>query len=150
MKNIIRNGFYLFFPLIIGGIVAFLTINNIDYSSLNQPPLSPPKIIFPIVWTILYLLIGISYYNYRKDNNDDLDKIIYYFSLFLNAMWSVIFFVWKFRFIAIIWIIILDLLVYYLIALFKEKNKVSAYLLIPYLIWILFATYLTTGIYFLN
>lgn len=150
MKNILKNLYYLLFPLIIGIFISFLVGDSIDISVLNKPALTPPKFIFPIVWTILYLLIGVSYYIYRKNNNDDFDKIIYYLQLFFNFMWSIIFFEWKFRFIAIIWIIILDLLVYYLIALFKEKNKISAYLLIPYFIWIIFATYLTIGIYLLN
>lgn len=150
MKKILKNLYYLLFPLIIGIFIAFLIGDSIDLSTLNKPALTPPKFIFPIVWTILYLLIGISYYIYRKNNNDDFDKIIYYLQLFFNFMWSIIFFKWKFKFISIIWIIILDLLVYYLITLFKEKNKISAYLLIPYFIWILFATYLTIGIFLLN
>ncbi len=151
MKKIIRSLFYLFFPLLIGGLVAFLIRNSIDYTSLIQPPLAPPKIVFPIAWTILYLLMGISYFLMQKNELiDNSDKVIYYLQLFVNAFWSLIFFLWKMRFLSILWIIVLDILVIILILKFYAKNKISAYLLLPYLLWILFATYLTIGIYLLN
>ena len=151
MKKFFTSLFYLFFPLIIGGIVAFLIKDSIDYTSLVQPPLAPPKILFPIAWTIIYLLMGISYYIYKKEyiENDEID-ILYYVQLFVNALWSIIFFLWKARFVAILWIILLDVLVILLIYAFLHRKKISAYLNIPYLIWILFATYLTIGIYILN
>ena len=69
MKEKLKNLFYIFFPLIVGGIVGFLTKDYIDYSSLDKPPLSPPKIIFPVMWSIIYLLMGISYYLYKRDYN---------------------------------------------------------------------------------
>lgn len=151
MKKFFTSLFYLFFPLIIGGIVAFLIKDSIDYTTLVQPPLAPPKILFPIAWTIIYLLMGISYYIYKKEyeENDGVD-ILYYVQLFVNALWSIIFFLWKARFIAILWILLLDVLVLFLIYAFLHRKKISAYLNIPYLIWILFATYLTIGIYILN
>ena len=151
-KNILTNLFYIFFPLIIGGIVSFFISGNIEYSYLNKPPLAPPGIVFPIVWTIIYLLMGISYYLYKKeDNYDNRITITYYLQLFVNLLWSIIFFIFKARLFSSLWIILLDLLVVYLIYLFKNNNnKISAYLNIPYLIWILFATYLTIGIYYLN
>lgn len=151
MPKIIRSIFYLFFPLFIGGIISFFIRNSIDYTSLIQPPLAPPKVLFPIAWTILYLFMGISYFVYKKQENDeDLDKIVYYLQLFVNAMWSLLFFLWKLRFFSILWILFLDILVLLCIFLFYKKSKVSGYLLIPYLLWILFATYLTIGIYILN
>ena len=151
MKKFFTSLFYLFFPLLIGGIVAFLIKDSIDYTSLVQPPLAPPKILFPIAWTIIYLLMGISYYIYKKDyvENDEID-VLYYVQLFVNGLWSIIFFLWKARFIAILWILLLDVLVLFLIYAFLHRKKISAYLNIPYLIWILFATYLTIGIYILN
>lgn len=143
--------FYLFFPIVIGGIVGLIISPNIDYTSLNLPPLAPPKIIFPIAWTVLYLLMGISYFLFQKNDNDHvLESKVYYLQLFVNAMWSIIFFVWKWRGFAIIWILFLDILVLYLICLFNKKVKISAYLNIPYFLWILFATYLTVGIFILN
>ena len=150
MKMILRNIFYLFFPLLIGSIVGILISPNIDYNNLNLPLLSPPNIVFPIVWSILYLLMGISYFLFKKNDSFNTISIIYYIQLFVNAMWSIIFFLWNLKFFAIIWILLLDILVILLIYLFFKKNKISAYLNIPYLLWILFATYLTIGIYILN
>lgn len=150
--NIGKTLFYLFFPLVIGGLVGFFISGNIDYTSLNQPPFAPPKMLFPIAWTILYLLMGISYYLFQKNTKieNKQETIVYYVQLFVNALWSIIFFVWKWRLFAIIWIVLLDLLVLLMIGLFYRKVKISAYLNIPYLLWILFATYLTIGIYLLN
>ena len=152
MNNKIKNIFYIFLPIILGSLIGILISNYIDYSNLIKPPLAPPKILFPIAWSIIYLLMGISYYLYKKeDNYDNRITITYYLQLFVNLLWSIIFFIFKARLISSLWIIILDLLVIYLIYLFKNNNnKISAYLNIPYLIWILFATYLTIGIYYLN
>lgn len=151
MKEFIKKIFYLFFPIVIGGIVSFLIKDSIDYTSLIKPMLAPPKVIFPIMWSIIYLLMGLSYYLYKKDYDDvGIIDIVYYIQLFVNALWALIFFLWKARLVAVIWIIILDLLVILLIYLFWVKKKISAYINIPYLVWILFATYLTIGIYILN
>lgn len=152
MNNKIKNIFYIFLPTVLGSLIGILISNYIDYSNLVKPPLAPPKILFPIAWSIIYLLMGISYYLYKKeDNYDNRITITYYLQLFVNLLWSIIFFIFKARLISSLWIIILDLLVIYLIYLFKNNNnKISAYLNIPYLIWILFATYLTIGIYYLN
>lgn len=150
MKKYI-NLFYLFFPLLIGIIVGLITSNSIEYNQLVKPPLSPPGILFLIVWTILYLLMEISYFILKNTNlNTEKESAIYYIQLFINAMWSIIFFVFKLRLFAVIWIILLLISVIYMIYLFYQKTKLSTYLNIPYLIWILFATYLTIGIYILN
>lgn len=149
--KILKNLFYIFFPLIIGISISILTRGNFEFQNLNQPPLTPPSILFPIIWTILYLLIGISYYLYNKNTyTEKIEIIIYYTQLLVNALWSIIFFTLKLRFFSIIWILTLIILIYLLISLFKQKYKPSAYLLIPYLIWCIFATYLTIGIYLLN
>jgi len=151
MKNKLISIFRIFFPLVIGGIVGFLISGNIDYTELIKPPLSPPKILFPIIWSIIYLLMGISYYIYRKDeNNTKIEIIIYYLQLFINALWSIIFFVWKLRLLAVIWILLLLLTITIMIKQMYNRNKLSAYLNIPYLLWTIFATYLTIGIYLLN
>ena len=146
------NKFKLFIdiliPVAIGGIVGFIINPYIDYNSLVQPPLSPPSIVFPIVWTILYVLMGISYYLLKNPSKKE--KIIYFVQLGVNALWSVFFFIGKFYLFSFIWIILLDVLVIFMIGIFYHNNKASAYLQIPYLIWILFATYLNLGIYILN
>lgn len=150
MNNKIKNFFRLFLPIIIGGIVGFLIKDYIDYEYINKPPLAPPKIFFPIAWSIIYLLMGISYYLFRKDHEDNLTTIVYYIQLFINALWSIVFFIFKWRFFSILWIILLDIFIILLIYLFYKKKPISAYLNIPYLLWSLFATYLTIGIYILN
>ena len=147
----LKNLFYLFFPLVCGTLIGLLTSSFIDYNTLIKPPLSPPGYIFGIVWPILYLLMGISYYLLKKDNYDtQKESIIYYSQLAVNLLWSIFFFVLKWRLFTVFWTILLLGLVIYMIILFFKKNKVSAYLNIPYLIWLIFATYLSIGVYILN
>lgn len=147
----IKRLFYLFFPIVIGSIVGLIISKYIDYSTLVKPSLSPPKLLFPIMWSIIYLLLGISYYLYKKNSvdNNSID-FIYYLQLIVNYLWSFIFFTWKLRFISIIWIIMLLILIIILYKTYYNKYRLSSYLLIPYIIWTIFATYLTIGIYILN
>ena len=147
MKEKIIKGLQLFAPLILGDLVGFIINSSMDYTSLNQPPMSPPGIIFPIVWSILYLLMGISYFLYRKEYEKN---YLYYLQLGVNLVWPVLFFTLKLRFFSIIWILILVYLIYRLIVEWKDKKRISAYLLIPYLIWTIFATYLNIGVFLLN
>ena len=67
MKSKLVNLFYLFFPLLIGGIVGFIISGNIDYQNLVRPPFAPPKIVFPIAWSIIYLLMGVSYFLLKRN-----------------------------------------------------------------------------------
>lgn len=151
MKKLRKKLFYILFPLIVGSIIGFITSNHIDYSTLNMPPLSPPSIIFPIVWTIIYLLMGISFSLFKQKNqNNTLVDYIYYLQLFVNAIWPVIFFRCKFYFLSLLWIVLLFIFVLWLYNLYKKKENISAYLLLPYLIWLLYAFYLNAGIYLLN
>ena len=150
MKEKIFHFFQIFSPLILGSLVGFVIKDFMDYSSLNQPPFAPPGIVFPIAWTVLYLLMGISYYFYWKTDKNSTLITLYYIQLFLNLTWTFIFFVFKVRFLAIVWILVIILLVFYLIKQFWNIKKESAYLLIPYLLWLLFAMYLTIGIFLLN
>lgn len=142
---------YILTPLIGGSIVGLIINKSIDYNYLVNPPLSPPSYLFPIVWSILYLLIGISYYIYRKNNNDDpLTIKLYYIQLILNYLWSIIFFTLKLRTLAVIWIIVLAITIIYLMIIFYKEERTSFYLFIPYILWVLFATYLNIGIVILN
>ena len=142
---------YILTPLIGGSIVGLIINKSIDYNYLVNPPLSPPSYLFPIVWSILYLLIGTSYYIYRKNNNDDpLTIRLYYIQLILNYLWSIIFFTLKLRTLAVIWIIILAITIIYLMIRFYKEERTSFYLFIPYILWVLFATYLNIGIVVLN
>ena len=122
-----------------------------DLSTLQRPALTPPGVLFPIVWTILYTLMGISTGILEVNKQfEGSTKSIYYAQLFVNALWSIIFFTLKLRLLAFIWVILLDVLVLLMIMNFYRKNKTAGLLQIPYLVWVLFATYLNLGIYLLN
>lgn len=138
-------------PVLVGGIVGWLISSSIDYNSLQKPPLAPPSIVFPIVWTILYVLMGVSYGILKSNDltNADIDKI-YYLQLGVNTFWSIFFFLLKWRLFSAIWIVFLAVLVAVMIYKFYKQNKTAGLLQIPYLLWVLFATYLNIGIYLLN
>ena len=138
-------------PVAVGGIIGAITSNAIDYNTLIQPSFAPPSILFPIVWTILYALMGISYGILKVNSlNDENIKFIYYLQLIVNALWSIIFFVLKQRFLAFIWILLLDVLVVTMIYKFYKKDKLAGLLQILYLLWIIFATVLNFSVYWLN
>lgn len=138
-------------PVVVGGIVGFIISSSIDYDTLQKPFLAPPSIAFPIVWTILYILMGISY-GILKSNNLTDEKIdwIYYIQLGINALWSIFFFTLKWRLFSFLWILMLAIAVFVMIKRFYNKNKTAGLLQIPYLLWVLFASYLNLSIYILN
>lgn len=142
MKNLIKN---IAIPVILGGIVGLIINPFMNYQNLNKPPLSPPGITFPIIWTILYIIMGYSFYKQNEQN-----KLIYYAQLFVNLLWSIFFFVFKWYLFSSLWIVLLIILVIIMIKKFYEENKISGILNIPYLIWLIFAAYLSFGVYFLN
>ncbi len=138
-------------PVIVGAIVGFIISGSIDYNSLQKPFLAPPSILFPIIWSILYVLMGVSYG--ILDSNSLVDSqinSIYYLQLFVNALWPIFFFVLKWRLFAFLWILLLLALVVVMIIRFYRKNKVAGLLQLPYLLWTTFATYLNLGVYLLN
>lgn len=135
-------------PVLLGTIVGLL-INTDSYQTLIKPVYSPPESLFPIMWSILYVLMGISSY-IIYENNDKESLEIYKLQLFVNLMWSIIFFIFKFYLVSFVWILVLDSLVIYMIIKFYKTNKIASYIQIPYLIWIIFASYLSLGIYLLN
>ena len=138
-------------PVLIGALVGIITSGSMDYNMLQKPPFAPPGAVFPIVWTILYILMGISYGILKSDNQTD-EEIdwIYYIQLAINALWSIIFFNFKWRLFAFIWIILLAVAVISMIRKFYEKNKTSGLLQLPYILWVIFAAYLNLGFYILN
>ena len=113
-------------PVILGGIVGLIISNFMDYDMINRPPLSPPAIVFPIVWTVLYILLGVSY-GILKTNNlaDEKVNSVYFTQLLTNITWPIVFFAFKWRFIAIIWIIVLLILIIYMTIIFYKKNKLA-------------------------
>ncbi len=128
-----------------------ITSGYMDYNDLIKPTLSPPGIVFPIAWTIIYLLIGISYTLLKEKGEVPKEtKQLYYTQLVFNYLWTFIFFVFRLRLLSVLWIIILDVLVIIMTYQFYKQNKLSGILLIPYVLWLLFATYLNISIYFLN
>lgn len=143
-------------PVTVGLISAFLTKDNMSvYSQLNSPPLSPPAILFPIVWTLLFILMGISsamIYTDRIRNPEAAKRglCLYLISLVLNFSWSIIFFNLQAAFFALLVLIALIIFVIKTILEYRKINTVAAYLQIPYLLWILFACYLNAGIWLLN
>lgn len=122
---------YTFLPLLLGTIVGLLTANKNGIDSII------PAWIFPVVWTILYLLMG--YSSYRIEKMCGYIPKIYYFQLIVNLLWSFIFFEFKLFTLAFIWIIFLIILVILMIKEFFKIDKLSGYLQIPYLIWLLVA-----------
>lgn len=140
-------------PLALGGLSAFITRGSMEkFEALNQPALSPPGIVFPIVWTILYILMGIASYIVLTGCVSGRAAAIrvYAVQLVFNVIWPIIFFSLSMYLFAFIWLVILFLLVAITTVLFYSCNKYAGYLMIPYLIWLVFAGYLNMGIYLLN
>lgn len=148
----IKKLFYLFFPIVAGTIIGLITRNAMNYNSMVKPSFSPPGYVFPIVWSILYLLMGYSYYLFKKEYPEETktESIIYYSQLFVNLTWSIFFFVVNAYLFTVVWTIILLVLIITFIILMFKKNKVSAYLNIPYVLWVAFALFLTIRIFMLN
>ncbi len=141
-------------PLIVGGLSALFTMKSMeDFEALNKPPLSPPGWLFPIVWTVLYILMGIASYLVCTSDKPARSKTaltVYGIQLAFNFLWSIIFFSVKAYFFAFIWIVILLILIIINAVLFYRIDKRAGYLLIPYILWVTFAGYLNFAIYLLN
>ena len=143
--------FCIALPLLVGGVAGFLTRDSVSlYGMMNKPPLSPPGWLFPIVWTILYILMGISSYIIMTSQGES-QKInqalkTYYVQLFVNFMWPIFFFFFFCYGLALLWLLLLWILVARMIKQFGEISKVAAYLNIPYLLWLTFALYLNGGV----
>ncbi len=151
-KKLIKN---IAIPLGVGIVSGFLTRSGVEEFNATaiKPFFMPPGWVFPVAWTILYILMGISAYliDIAPDaKNKKFAQTIYYVQLFFNFCWSFIFFAFGYYLFAFIWIIILWVLI---IATIIEYNKIepkAAYLFIPYLIWVTFASLLNFSIYLLN
>lgn len=144
-------------PITIGLISAILTKNGTNaFKTLNKPTLSPPAIVFPIAWTILYILMGIaSYFLYKNEdyltsNNRRKALILYAIQLFFNFFWSIIFFNLKAYYFAFFWLLIMWILILLLLINSEKVDKKAFYLLLPYMIWTTFAGYLNIMIAILN
>ncbi len=137
--------------LLVGSLLGSLTKPEINnwYLSLNRSSLNPPNYVFPIAWTLLYILIGITGWKiWQKDST--LLKGFYSFQLFLNWIWTPLFFYYQLIGCALFGLILLDLIVFSLICFSYSKIKLIVWLMLPYFFWLLFATYLNFYIWKYN
>ncbi|MBP0979632.1 MAG: tryptophan-rich sensory protein [Oscillospiraceae bacterium] len=150
IKPLITN---LAISLGVGIASALITKNSMElYENINKPALSPPSVTFPIVWTILFILMGISsYLVYISKSTDKKDALkIYAFQLFANFVWPILFFNNQLYLFSFIWLIVLLLLVLTMIIAFFKISKPAGLLQVPYILWITFASYLNIMVYILN
>jgi len=152
LKPLLLN---LLFPLAVGGLSALISGGGMEtFQSLNQPPLSPPGWLFPIVWTILFLLMGIA--SYLVSTSDAprgqarFAKKIYAAQLIVNFFWPILFFNLQQYLLAFFLLILLWVLILKTLLSFYKISKPAGYLLLPYLLWVTFAGYLNLGVFLLN
>lgn len=137
---------------IVGTFFSFFTMNSMDTFKDLSKTINVPGVLFPIVWSILYLLMSISCYLIVQSNDKDKKEgiILYAIQLVINSLWTLIFFGFGAYLLSFIWIIILLIVVIIMLAKFYNINKIAMYINIPYVLWLLFAAYLNLGIYLLN
>lgn len=139
----------------VGALAGYLTRNSVAiYSELVKPPLSPPQWVFPVVWALLYILMGISAYLVYQSDADTKEKKdalrVYGIQLLLNFVWSLVFFNMQAYLLAFIILILLWFAIYIMIERFSAINMAAGKLQIPYLLWVMFAGYLNLAIICLN
>ncbi len=142
-------------PLAVGLLSAFFTRGNMMlFDEIVKPPLVPPAWVFPVVWSILYVLMGIASYIVYESNapRDEIKKAlaVYAAQLVVNFFWSIIFFNLRAFLFAFYWLVLLWVLVVATTVLFWQIKKAAGILLLPYLVWVTFAGYLTYAIFLLN
>ena len=138
-------------PLAVGGFAALLSGGMSDYGAMVKPPLSPPGWVFPVVWSILYLLMG--YASYRVlELGAEVKKplILYGLQLIANFIWPLLFFGGGWFLLSFFWLIALWVLIFLTIRAFSKIDETAGNLLIPYILWVTFAAYLNFGIYLFN
>ncbi len=137
----------------VGGLSALLTKDSMaQYALLAQPPLAPPGWVFPVVWTILFVMMGVAAYLVWIENGRGRDRMLtlYALQLVLNFFWTLIFFNGEKYALALVWLIVLWGLILATLLSFRKWNKTAGNLLIPYLAWVTFAGYLNAGVWYLN
>ena len=144
----------LLIPLAVGALAALLTKDAMArFGELRKPPLSPPAWLVPVVWTILYLLMGLaSYLVVMRENSPETATALRYYALQLvfNFFWSILFFNLEAYLLAFFWLLALLLLIVVTTVLFWRIRRSAGALLLPYLLWVSFAGYLNIGIYLLQ
>ena len=140
-------------PLAVGGLAALLTKDAMaQFALVRKPPLSPPGWLFPVVWTILYLLMGYASYLVSRSGKPQKRSalILYGAQLFVNFFWSIFFFRLEAYWFSFFWLLLLWLLIFLTIRAFRPHSETAAALMLPYLAWVTFAGYLNLGIALLN
>ena len=141
-------------PLAVGGLATLLSGGMGSYRVMNQPPLSPPGWVFPIVWTVLYLLMGEASYRVLTSGKDksEIKKalITYGVQLFLNFLWPIVFFGGQMYLTAFFLLIALWVAIFITLRRFSNLDETAGDLLLPYLLWVTFAGYLNLGVFLLN
>lgn len=154
-KNIFALIVCIFIPQLIGLLSGFLTKDSYEqYQNLIQPKFAPPPWLFPIVWTILFLLMGIASYRILmlKGVKNGVKNALFYYGLqlFFNFFWTILFFGLGLRGLAFIELLVLLILIIITCIKFYIIDKIAGYLFIPYIIWVGFAGYLNLAIWWLN
>lgn len=155
LRKWIRSAIIIFFPLLVGAVSAFLTRKDmVLYQVLVKPPFSPPSVLFPIAWTVLYLLMGIaSLLILRKDIHKPniKDAMTYFwFQLALNFLWPIVFFHLRALLFAFFLLLAMWLLVGICTAKFYRISHAAGWLMVPLFLWTTFAGYLNLAVWILN
>lgn len=140
-------------PLGVGLLSSALTMDAMEkFGMMNQPPLAPPAWLFPVVWTLLYIAMGVASYLIWKKNakNSKMALMIYGGQLFFNFCWSIVFFNFGWYWFALIWLLIMWGMIIALVKMSKDISRSAMWMLVPYLVWTTFAAYLNLGIAMLN
>ncbi len=138
-------------PVAAGALIGLITSRSMDYDALQKPALAPPPVLFPIVWSLLYVLMGVSYGMLKSQKlTDTAVNAVYYAQLGVNLLWPIFFFVLKWRLFAFIWILLLAALVIAMTVLFYRRHRTAGLLQLPYAAWTVFASYLNLFIVLLN
>lgn len=154
-KNWKTYAFWILLSEGVGALSGWLTRDGMKVyeQTVTQPPLSPPPWVFPVVWGILYALMGIGaarVYLAPASNNRSRGLLLFLVQLVFNFLWSIVFFNLQAYFFALVWLLALWALILWMILAFRRVDKPAAWLQIPYLLWVTFAVYLTFGVWLLN
>ncbi len=142
-------------PLGVGGLAGWLSRGSMEeFEAMNQPPLSPPGWLFPVVWTLLYLLMGVASYlvltSAQPKKSIDRALWLYGVQLGVNFLWPILFFNLSWYLFSFLWLVLLWVLIVTAALRFCQLSRTAGYLMLPYLAWVTFAGYLNLGVYLLN
>lgn len=151
--------FLVVLPFLVGLVSTLVTADMMtSFNKLNQPPLAPPAWLFPVAWTILYILMGVALLLiFRCEPKDESERnlqnaeiVVFFVQLFFNFMWTILFFRLEVRWFAFGWLVVMWAMILALIVLCAKNCKPAAWCLVPYVLWCTFAMYLNMMIAILN